>query len=251
MKITVTDRRKYIPLYLLISLLLCGILALLMLAGARLGVKDESAESESHSESESELYDLPVVIIDAGHGGEDGGTVGKNGAYEKDINLSVALRLSDSLKSKGIRTVLTRSEDVLLYDKNSDYQGQKKVQDLATRKRIAEAYDDAIFVSIHMNSFPDERYSGLQVYYSTNDESSRTLAESLQSITRKELMPENTRQCKEGDDIYLLNRLCCPAVLVECGFLSNPDECDKLCTEEYQERLADTLAEAIEEFIKS
>lgn len=240
MKSTVNGTRRYVAFFLLFSMLFCALLSLLMLMGKWVNEKYEKTDANA------EPIPSPVVIIDAGHGGEDGGAVGKNGVYEKDINLSVALMLRDMLTANGIKAVLTRSEDILLYDKNSDYHGQKKVQDLATRRKIAESYENALFVSIHMNAFPDERYSGLQVYFSKNDETSKALAESIQTLTREKLMPDNDRKCKAADsNIYLLDRLSCPAVLVECGFLSNPDECARLSDSAYQKQLALCLFAAV------
>ncbi len=248
MKATVKNRKKYIALYLLFSLLLCAALSILMLVGNRTTEPSETEETET--ESATDKYTGPVVVIDAGHGGEDGGTIGKNGVYEKDINLSVSLYLAEELKKSGVEVLLTRSEDILLYDRNSNYEGQKKVQDLAERRRIAESCENALFVSIHMNSFPEERYKGLQVYYSENNDGSRSLAEGIRNTVKQSLQPDNTRQCKTGESIYLLDRLQCPAVLVECGFLSNPEECALLSSADYQKTLAQTLAAAITEYIK-
>ena len=102
-----------------------------------------------------------------------------------------------------------------------------------------------------MNSFPEEKYKGLQVYYSENDEDSKALAQKIQTMTANELQPENTRQCKSGKDIYLLERLSCPAVLIECGFLSNQEECARLSDENYQKELASLLAASISEYLEA
>ena len=149
----------------------------------------------------------------------------------------------------GVTTLLTRSEDILLYDKSSNHKGQKKIQDLAARRRIAEECEGAVFVSIHMNSFPEEKYKGLQVYYSENNECSKTLAQGIQTLTAKVLQPENTRQCKLGNNMYLLEQLTCPAILIECGFLSNREECARLSDASYQKELAALLATAISEYL--
>ena len=187
-----------------------------------------------------------TVVLDAGHGGEDGGAIGVNGIYEKDINLSIAQKVSHLLGTVGRKTVLTRTEDVLLYDKTSDYQGKKKVQDLATRRRICEQTQNAVFVSIHMNAFPQKQYGGLQVWYSPNHPDSHTLATLIQEDSRALLLPDNNRQVKPSDqNLYLLHHLRCPAVLVECGFLSNPEECTRLATEEYQKQLSLSIALSI------
>ncbi|MBO5939499.1 MAG: N-acetylmuramoyl-L-alanine amidase [Clostridia bacterium] len=234
MKACISDKRRYLSHFFLFLTVFLLLLSLLISLGRFL-----SPPSEEVIENSCITISRPIVVIDAGHGGEDGGTIGVNGVYEKDLNLKIALLLDEWLRAEGIDTVLTRSEDILLYDKNSDYFGQKKVQDLAARRKIAEQYDDAILISIHMNAFPEAKYSGLQVYYSQNNPSSQALAAEIQAVTRDLLIPDNTRKIKPaGKNIYLLDRLTCPAVLIECGFLSNPEECSNLSGEEYQKKLA-------------
>ena len=209
------------------------------------------AKKEEAPQTEEPSAALPTVVIDAGHGGEDGGAIGKNGAYEKDVNLAIALKLKEKLDAAGIPCVLTRSTDILLYDRNADYEGKKKKLDLSARKEFAEKYENAVFISIHQNSYPKEQYSGFQVYFSPNDPSSRELAISLEKSVRDSLQPSNRRTSKEADSsIYLLDKLRCPAVLVECGFLSNPEECDRLCDEEYQNKLCEAISESIANFVK-
>lgn len=192
-----------------------------------------------------------TVILDAGHGGEDGGAVGQldgREVYEKDINLSITLLLRDLLEADGVNVVLTREEDVLLYDRNTDYEGRKKALDLAARLAIGERTDNALFVSIHMNAFPQSQYRGLQVYHSPNNAQSQLLAQSIQSRVSEQLQPDNHRRIKRaGSEIYLLYHLDCPAVLVECGFLSNPDECRALSDRSYQKQLAFLLFTSIRE----
>ena len=193
---------------------------------------------------------LPTVIIDAGHGGEDGGAIGKNGAYEKDINLIIAQKLKQRLERINIPCVLTRNTDTLLYDKNADYNGKKKKLDLLARKEFAEKYENAIFISIHQNSFGKSQYSGFQIYYSPNEPSSKLLAQKLQSAVKETLQPNNTRTIKPSSNIYLLDELFCPAVLIECGFISNEVECDRLCDDSYQNALCDVMCNTISEFIR-
>lgn len=191
--------------------------------------------------------ELPVIIIDAGHGGIDGGAVGCGSVSEKDLNLDIALRLSDILSAAGIPNRLTRSEDIMLESPGSS---SKKNGDLAARKKIAESYENAVFVSIHMNSFPIAKYNGLQVYYSQNNDKSYELANLIQTDIAERLQPENKRKTKAAtSNIYLLNNLSCPAVLVECGFLSNPEECERLATEEYRREIALSLACSVCEYI--
>jgi N-acetylmuramoyl-L-alanine amidase len=181
---------------------------------------------------------LQTVIIDAGHGGEDSGAVGVNGALEKDLNLEIALQVGEELTSRGYEVIYTRTEDKLLYKPEENIKGIRKISDLKNRCAIANSLENAIFVSIHMNSFGSSKYSGLQVYYSPNSEGSYRIAERIQSRVREDLQPDNHRVIKEGRDIYILENIKHPAVLVECGFLTNPSECDNLCKKEYQKRLS-------------
>ena len=199
-----------------------------------------------------EHFDYVTVVIDAGHGGEDGGTQSADGMYEKEVNLEIAHMLDTMLRANGIRTVMTRTEDVLLYDRNADYHGRKKMLDLATRRRITEEIENPVFVSIHMNSFPEERYMGLQVFYSPNDTRSQALAEWIQNSAQMLLQPQNDRKIKKATSaIYLLDRLQCPAVLVECGFLSNPQEADLLSREDYRQKMAFVLFCSVMSYISS
>ena len=190
-----------------------------------------------------------TVIIDAGHGGEDGGCEG-NGLVEKDLNLDIALRVASLLEDAGINVVMTRDTDILLYDKNSDYVGKKKAQDVRRRLEIAKNQDDPVLVSIHMNYFAQTKYSGLQVWYSKNDPRSRILAGLIQTETKNTLQPSNTRSIKEATSgIFLLHNATFPAVLIECGFLSNPEEARSLGDTEYREKLSKIFFDAIMTYI--
>jgi N-acetylmuramoyl-L-alanine amidase len=195
--------------------------------------------------SQSEI----TIVLDAGHGGEDGGCEG-NGLIEKDLNLDIVMRLSALLKEQGIQVVLTRETDVLLYDVNSDYQGQKKAQDVRKRLEIAKSQENPILVSIHMNYFAQTQYSGLQVWYSKNDTRSEILANLIQSNVKNELQPSNKRVTKQAtSSIFLLHNASFPAILIECGFLSNPQEAAKLSNEEYRQELSRAIFRAIMEYI--
>ena len=189
---------------------------------------------------------LPTVVIDAGHGGEDGGASTYGGAPEKELNLLIANDLRDMLSAVGIPVVMTRTDDTLLYDKNSDYKGHKKSMDLANRLKIARATENTILISIHMNAFPEEKYSGLQVYYSKNSPDSAKLSKLIQDINKSVLSPDNNRKIKKAEsNIYLLDRFEGTAVLIECGFLSNTEEREKLNTVEYRKELATCFFSAI------
>ena len=236
--------RAYIAYFLLFSILFVLVSFLLTYLSTRL-IKPNS-EKQVLSDTESR----PVVIIDAGHGGEDGGAIGVNGAFEKDINLSIAKKIEALLSQKGIKCVLTRDEDILLYDRKQDYQGRKKILDMQARKKIVEGYENAIFISIHQNSFGQAKYSGFQAYYSPNDARSYELVSLIERSVKNNLQPNNKRASKVSNgNIYLLDHINCPAVLLECGFLSNADECALLCTEDYQNKLCEVICAGIEEFV--
>lgn len=192
-----------------------------------------------------------TVILDAGHGGEDGGAVGNGSTYEKDLNLAITLKIGKLLKANGISVVYTRTEDILLYDRNVDYTNRKKALDLAARVKAAEETPNSIFVSIHMNSFPKTQYKGLQVYYSKNHPDSKALASAIQSGVKSGLQPDNARKITEATSrIFLLDRIERPAILIECGFLSNYEECRLLSTEIYQNQLAEIISEEIEKYVE-
>ena len=213
--------------HLALSFILCSLLLSLICLFAYQAVA--LFQSRRQSTDAANASPLPVVILDAGHGGEDGGTSGNGGTVvEKDLNLTITKLIEERLTEKGISVICTRSEDILLYDKNEDYKGRKKMLDLAARLNVAKQNPNSVFVSIHMNAFPKSQYSGLQVYYSPNDPRSAQLANAIQSNTKLQLQSTNNRASKKaGSNIYLLDRIESPAVLIECGFLSNPEECAK------------------------
>ena len=187
------------------------------------------------------------VIVDAGHGGRDGGALGANGAVEKDLNLSVARSLRDILLLCDVEVVMTRNGDSLVCDENDpSLKGRLKTTDLNNRLKISRENPKSVFVSIHMNKYPIEKYSGLQVYYSPNNECSSILAKDIQDKVAEILQPNNNRKIKKaGSNIFLLNRITSPAVLIECGFLSNENESEKLYLNEYRTKLAMIFAECI------
>ena len=225
------------------SMITLGISALFFLA---------SGETAAYAaDDETGSTDL-VVILDAGHGGEDGGAVGVDGTKEKDLNLDLTLMLAAQLRAAGVTVMLTREDDRLLYDKNGDYAGKKKQLDLLSRlNAMTEARENhpdetILFVSIHMNSYPSPSVSGFQVWYSGNDPSSKTLAEAVQETVRRNLQRENQRTVKlSGSNIFLLDRATLPAILVECGFLTNAEECRRLSSEEYRREIAFSVSLAI------
>ncbi len=186
---------------------------------------------------------MPIVVIDAGHGGRDGGAVGNDGTLEKELNLQIANVLAELLRVSGYNVVMTRTEDVMLT--TEDGGGSSKLQDLKKRLMIASSYPDSVTVSIHCNKFPSESCKGLQVYYS-DDEKAMELANGIQGSVKTLIQPENHRAVKKTDSsIYLLSRAKTPSVLVECGFLSNAEELENLKNPEYQKALALAILKGI------
>lgn len=194
-------------------------------------VADEAVSAEI---SEKEL----IVVIDAGHGGEDSGAVA-NSVLEKDINLEIALKLRDMLKASGIEVKMIRESDVSIYDTASGTIRERKVSDLKNRVKIVNNNKKNILVSIHQNKFEQSKYSGAQMFYSANNDKSQILAENIRKSITGLIQPENKRELKKGgSDIYLLNKVTVPAVIVECGFISNEEEAKNLSNEEYQSEMA-------------
>ena len=223
------------------------IIALVLIFTVLSAVIVKSFESAEYEMTSAEVG--RVIIIDAGHGGEDPGAIGINGVYEKDVNLSIALILGEELKAKGYTVVYTRTEDKMLYLPEENIKGMRKISDLKNRCKISAEYEDCIFVSIHMNSYGASKYSGLQVYYADGNNQSKALANKIQSTVRKNLQPENNRQIKSGSSIYILENAGGTAVLIECGFLSNDLECQKLSQKEYQKELSFFISCGIIEYI--
>lgn len=189
---------------------------------------------------------MPVVVIDAGHGGVDPGKVGASGVLEKDVNLAVARKLQARLEADGISVVMTRTEDVGLY---SEHATNKKREDMAARVRMISEAEPELVVSIHQNSFPDASCKGAQVFYYKDSAESKRLAELLQNTFLQVLADGNTRQAKANDNYYLLRKTPCPIVIAECGFLSNPTEEALLSSPEYQEKVADALHQSIKQYL--
>lgn len=192
------------------------------------------------------LYDSPHILIDAGHGGEDGGAEGADGTLEKDINLAISRPLGDLLQVMGYTVFYTRTDDTMV-NASGDTLRERKVSDIRNRLSMIEQAD--MTVSIHQNKFSQTQYSGTQVFYGTGSADSQVLASSIRSSVLSLLQPENTRELKKGDSsVYLLKHATKPFVLVECGFLSNEAEREKLKLREYQRQMAFAIAGGIFEF---
>lgn len=188
---------------------------------------------------------VPVIVIDAGHGGEDSGAV-DNGIFEKDINLSIAKTLRDMLEVSGYKVEMTREDDISIYDNTAETTREKKVSDLKNRVSIINGRKNNILVSIHQNKFEQSQYFGTQMFYSKNDPKSAVLAEELRKSVTGMLQPDNKRELKQADSsIYILNKAEVPAVIVECGFLSNAEEAKKLSDSDYQQKMAFSIYSGI------
>lgn len=184
-----------------------------------------------------------TVIIDPGHGGEDGGAVSATGEKESVINLSISHKLDDLLHFYGVNSIMTREEDISLHDSGARSIREKKNSDIHNRVAMVNAMDRALLISIHQNSFPEGKYHGMQLFFA--NESSKELAKRIQENVRVFLDASNKRQAlKIQPSVYLLNHVTCPAVLAECGFMSNPEEALLLQEDSYQKKIAITIAAA-------
>lgn len=197
----------------------------------------------------STYWSLPLagqtIVLDAGHGGADGGAVSKQGLIEKDINLAVALYLRDYLQQAGAIVVMTREEDRDLADADTKGYKKRKTQDLKKRVRFIEEQQAKLLVSIHMNSVPSPRWRGAQTFYYLNNGDSPIVADLIQQELKRNL--ENTDRVSKKSDkpVYVLEALKIPAVLVEVGFLSHPEESRQLGDEKYQRKVAASIYQGI------
>ncbi|MDE6031856.1 MAG: N-acetylmuramoyl-L-alanine amidase [Oscillospiraceae bacterium] len=197
----------------------------------------------------ADAVERPVIVLDAGHGGLDSGAVGGSGTLEKDVNLSIVKILRDMLEMSGFEVVLTRSEDISIYDAGVEGIRNQKLSDMDNRLEIVQSYPDSIFLCIHQNNYTDPRYFGGQMFYNNNNPDNRTLAQIMQNRFA-ELQPGNDREIKlSGDELFLLKSNPNPSLMIECGFLSNPDEEARLSTWEYQQQVAFTIYGGVMEFL--
>lgn len=219
--------RSFAPFYLL---LIGAVLVLVQWGNRTVTVMSESAP----------LTDRHCMIIDAGHGGVDGGATSCTGVLESQINLQIALRLDDLCHLLGMDTKMIRTTDISVYTEGQTI-SQKKMSDLKHRVNIVNDTPNATLISIHQNYFTDGRYSGAQVFYSKGDPS-RQLAENMQ---QNFTITSSTRSAKPSQGVYLMEHIRCRGVLVECGFLSNPQEEAKLRSDDYQKLLCCIIASTL------
>ena len=179
-----------------------------------------------------------TIIIDAGHGGEDGGAVSSNGVSEAQINLNIALKLQNLLEQSGATVVLTRSDENAIYDIDKKTLRQKKNSDLKNRVKIGNTSSADIFVSIHLSKIDQSQYYGWQTFYKNGNEQGKKLATCIQNNLNEAIQKENKRTPLKISDVYIIKNVEIPTTIVECGFLSNPEEEKQLQTDEYQNKLA-------------
>lgn len=229
-----------VGMLLLLSLVYIGREVVLYTASKSVGRKEAGSDPAENAGF--------CVVIDAGHGGKDPGKIGINGAKEKEINLLIAEKLKKYLEANDVKVVMTRESDEGLYDAGAS---NKKVQDMKRRIEIIDETAPQITVSIHQNSYPEEYVHGAQVFFYTGSREGKDLAESVQKQLVEKVDSENTRQIKANDSYYLLKKTEVPIIIVECGFLSNSKEAEKLCTDEYQEELAWAIHMGILQYLNS
>ena len=226
-------------------------MAVLILAGSfyvgRLGAQMHQMHHQTTAAVSQEAK-VRKVVVDAGHGGFDSGKVGINGALEKDINLEIARKVQQKLEQAGIATIMTRKTDQGLYDEGEE---NKKQQDMKRRCSVINESEADLAVSIHQNSYTEESICGPQVFYYETSVKGRNLAEILQETLNQNLEIVRPRAGKANDTYYLLRKTEIPTVIVECGFLSNTEEAEKLMKEVYQEKIAQAICEGVQEFLQT
>lgn len=223
----------YILKFVIFNILFILIASAILLYGSRLSNSSEFLQYKSTARENNRIY----IVIDAGHGGEDGGAQSADGLSEKTLNLDIAKKLYELFKLSDFTPVMVRDDDRLMYKLGEEK--RKKYYDIKNRIDFANDYPDSVFISIHQNKFPIEKYSGFQVYYSKNNEYSKIYADIVQDNVKSLLQKENKRMSKQADrKIKLLDNLYMPAILAECGFLSNTSEARLLSNDTYRSKIA-------------
>ena len=218
-----------------IRYVILGMFAMFMLVAIALSSKDESA---NYIETVSLPVSGKVVVVDAGHGIPDEGAEVGDGTTEAQTNLKIALKLQNLLEQSGCTVILTRSDENGIYDIDSKTLRQKKISDIRNRVKIGNESSADIFVSIHLNKIPQQQYDGWQTFYNEKSEQGQKLAKSIQANLNEAIQKENNRVAAKIENIYIINNVEIPTTIVECGFLSNPQEKEQLLTDSYQNRLA-------------
>lgn len=226
-----------------VSILVLFVLFLSLMSNAYITVSNNSIDKEYKT--------LPIVILDPGHGDFDGGAVGKGNILEKDINLQISKKIYEILMVFGLKVELTREDDTSTCDENLKTIRKKKISDLKNRLKLANKYENSIFVSIHQNNFSDTQYYGSQIFYSPNHPNSEILANHIKEAIKKLIQPNNEREIKcAGNNIFILKNAKKPAIIIECGFMSNQNELNRLCSDYYQNQIAFCISSGIMNYLK-
>jgi len=212
------------------------------------GIGESARQDDTYDKEEKEIVksNQTMVVVDPGHGGNDPGKVSADGIMEKDINLQIAFCLKNELEKRGMSVHMLRETDTNLADEGAS---NKKVSDMKKRVSIINEIDPIVLVSIHQNSYSDSKVRGPQVFYHGESKDSEEFAMVIQENLNN-INTQFSRQSKSGEDYYILNKSVCPGVIVECGFLSCPEETALLVSDEYQQKIASAIADAIEETYK-
>ncbi len=234
------------------NLIFCALVLVLCLTILGVNLAFDGGENEAATVSTVPVVSTTgkTVVIDAGHGGEDPGAVSSfNGVSEKDVTLVIANKTKELLEKAGYKVIMTRTEDVLQYDDENASMTSKRRQDLLKRKKTMDESGADIVVSIHLNSYPDSKYSGAQTFYTKNSLSGKKLALAIQESLKINVDPENDREALQKKDDIIITKDCkTTTVIVECGFLSNETECVKLADEAYQIKLAEAIKLGIDNY---
>lgn len=205
------------------------------------GAKDSKSEAKSKQEK-------ATVVLDAGHGGKDPGKIGVNGSIESEINLKIVNKLKVYLEENGVNVTLTRKDENGLYDEGDS---NKKKSDMNKRCEIVNEISPDVLISVHQNSYSSEGVKGAQVFYFKNSNDGEMIAEIIQKHLVEEVDTSNGRQHKENNNYYILKNVSCPAVIVECGFLSNYSEAELLASDQYQQKLAEAIGNGVLEYLEN
>ena len=212
-----------------------GLFAVFMIMAVSLSNKDNNS---GYIDTVSLPVSGKIVVVDAGHGVPDEGAEVGDGTTEAQTNLKIALKLQNLLEQSGCTVILTRSDENGIYDLDSNTLKQKKISDIRNRVKIGNESSADIFVSIHLNKIPQQQYYGWQTFYNKNSEQGQKLAKQIQTNLNEAIQKENKRVAAKIENIYIINNVEIPTTIVECGFLSNPQEKEQLLTDSYQNRLA-------------
>ena len=219
-------------------ILCCLLVSLFTFAVQTANNKEINIKTENTVETTATPASGKTIVIDAGHGTPDEGAQSSNGTTEAQTNLKIALKLQNLLEQNGSKVILTRSDEKAIYSLDSKTLRQKKISDIRNRVKIGNENSADIYVSIHLNKIPQSEYFGWQCFYNTKNENSKKLAKQIQENLNEAIQKENNRVPMKLDTVYIMKNVEIPISIVECGFLSNPEEEKQLLEDSYQNRLA-------------